>query len=514
MENLTSSINNDEEDQPLFVNNNDSGKSCEEYNILLDKLEKKTDDFMKVICTTKTVTVNGRNVQVKPLKSIAYKNLEAFITSADNIIKWYEADKSQSKATIGNHLNEVTVSNKAFKDMKQKTNDMQKTIAEQKDTITSTKTILDGEIKNAKDFEEKIQKMKIAQNEMQKKIVELEQKETDSNAYIKNLEVHVNDKNSLADTLKLGIDDKNNTIEYLKQHFEEVNRSFEAENVVYKQRIGELEKEKLKNEQALAGLEKEKPKIGQMQTRITKFTTETAKLIDPNQICIVYVSDIVVNGEVDYKKLNGKIMLIDELVYNNGNWSADGIQISFGFSNNFHVYVQRKLSVFSHSNLSNVLDRINCNNLKELHLFKTPLTFDDFKKLAASKELGCLKLNRVNVYDENGFKIGIGKLWKTAKYIKSVHYRFRDGEIMSGIAQKLAELQPFRNLNNVWLHNVEDDFNLEVFCEFIKKNPTVDCTLICNISEEFHDFLKWEQEELMPTLPSTSRLNISNIRYS
>uniref|UniRef100_A0A914PQV2 Uncharacterized protein n=1 Tax=Panagrolaimus davidi TaxID=227884 RepID=A0A914PQV2_9BILA len=291
---------------------------------------------MKGICATKTVTKNGRNVQVKPLSGIAYKKLEAFITSADNIIKWYEADKSQSKATIGNLLNEVTVSEEAFKDMKQKTNDMQKTVAEQKDTITSleevsTKTILDSEAKS-KYFEEKIQKMKIAQNEMQKKIVELERKEIDSSAYIKNLEVHVSDKNSLADTLKLDIDDKNNTIEYLKQHIEEVNRLFEAENVVHKQRIDELEVEKLKNEQALAGLEKEKRKnqekiaeyvgaafeyyqqiqqletqIRQMETRIKKFTTETAQLIDPNQICIVYISDVVVNREIDYKKLNGKV---------------------------------------------------------------------------------------------------------------------------------------------------------------------------------------------------------------
>uniref|UniRef100_A0AC35GU01 Uncharacterized protein n=1 Tax=Panagrolaimus sp. PS1159 TaxID=55785 RepID=A0AC35GU01_9BILA len=77
------------------------------YNTLMDEFGKKTDDLMEVICTTKTVTINGRNVQVKPLNGIAYKKLETFITSADNIIKWYEADKSRSKTTIDKLSNEV-----------------------------------------------------------------------------------------------------------------------------------------------------------------------------------------------------------------------------------------------------------------------------------------------------------------------------------------------------------------------------------------------------------------------
>uniref|UniRef100_A0A914PSX5 Uncharacterized protein n=1 Tax=Panagrolaimus davidi TaxID=227884 RepID=A0A914PSX5_9BILA len=81
MENLASSKNNNEGDQTLSDDNTTGGKSCKEYNILLDILEKKIDEFMKVICATKTVTKNGRNVQVKPLSGIAYKKLEAFITS-------------------------------------------------------------------------------------------------------------------------------------------------------------------------------------------------------------------------------------------------------------------------------------------------------------------------------------------------------------------------------------------------------------------------------------------------
>uniref|UniRef100_A0A914QME8 Uncharacterized protein n=1 Tax=Panagrolaimus davidi TaxID=227884 RepID=A0A914QME8_9BILA len=98
MESLASPINTDE--GGLTLSDDTGGKSCEEYNILLDKLEKKTDEFMKIIGTTKTV-------QVYPLDDIAYKKLEAFITSADNIIKWYELNKSRSKTTIDKLLNEV-----------------------------------------------------------------------------------------------------------------------------------------------------------------------------------------------------------------------------------------------------------------------------------------------------------------------------------------------------------------------------------------------------------------------
>uniref|UniRef100_A0A914Q988 Uncharacterized protein n=1 Tax=Panagrolaimus davidi TaxID=227884 RepID=A0A914Q988_9BILA len=469
------------------------------YNTLLDEFGKKTDDLMEVICTTKTVTINGRNIQVKPLNDIAYKKLEAFITSADNIIKWYELDKSRSETTIDQLMNEVTVSNQACKDVIQKFVESQKATKQKEADLEQilSKMVLDGEIKT-KDFEEKIEQMKIAQNEMQKKIEEYEQKEAES-------EVQIDTKSFQVELLKLNVKEKDDKINYLKQKLEGANRLPQAQNGHDRQRIVQLEAKMAEYEALIAQMNREKDEL---KAKIQQLPEENVELLDPTQTC--NLADVIVNNKIAYERLNGKVLLVKCLRYFEGKWSAWnamdkmdkdstvwGINdITFGHSG-FQI-APHKLFVDNHQNLSFVLNRIICFNLIRLQLSKVTIPFSDYKKLTGNK-ISSLRLNDVIVNDENGIKVGIDKLWKEVKNVEDLRYKFNDGEAMSEIAQKLVELSPFPNLIHLYLYNVQDGFDLQAFYQFLIKNTKVACILKCS-GESLEQMKKVRKE--MPKLPT------------
>uniref|UniRef100_A0A914PL62 Uncharacterized protein n=1 Tax=Panagrolaimus davidi TaxID=227884 RepID=A0A914PL62_9BILA len=193
---------------------------------------------------------------------------------------------------------------------------------------------------------------------------------------------------------------------------------------------------------------------------------ENAELVDPTRTC--GRADVVVNGEIDYERLNGKVLLVEGLLYFAGKWSfrnAGLTGISFEHSG-FEVSPQFELWVSDHQNLSSVINRIVCSNLVDLKLCRMTIPFSDYKKLTGNK-ISSLDTDDVVVNDENGIKVGIDKLWKEVKNAKSVTHKFNDNESMHETAQKLAELSPFQNLDRLNLENIQDGFDLPAFYQFL-----------------------------------------------
>uniref|UniRef100_A0A914QAJ4 Uncharacterized protein n=1 Tax=Panagrolaimus davidi TaxID=227884 RepID=A0A914QAJ4_9BILA len=289
----------------------------------------------------------------------------------------------------------------------------------------------------------------------------------------------------------------------LKAEVEDATRALQKSNEALKN------EQKLKNEMAA--------KILECQTQITRLKETVAEqkeqinvmekiqkeasellIIDPTQTC--NLADVIVNNKIAYERLNGKVLLVDDLQYSDGKWSVwskvHKYPISFEHSD-FKIFPQFEFDVTNNQNLSSVLNRIVCSNLKDLYLFKITIPFCDYKKLTGNK-ISCLYLYDLIVYDEYGIKVKIDKLWKEIKNVKSLTHKFTDNESMHEIAQKLAELAPFPNLKWLYLENVQDGFDLQAFYQFLIKNTKVACTIKCS-GESLKQMKKARKE--MPKLP-------------
>uniref|UniRef100_A0A914PLB0 Uncharacterized protein n=1 Tax=Panagrolaimus davidi TaxID=227884 RepID=A0A914PLB0_9BILA len=391
----------------------------------------------------------------------------------------------------------VTVSNQACKDVIQKIVESQKATKQKETDLEQilSKMVLDGEIRT-KDFEEKIEQMKIAQNEMQKKIKEFEQKEVESKDQI-------DTKSFQVELLKLNVKEKDDKINYLKQKLEGANRLPPAQNEHDRQRIVQLEAKMAEYEAKIAQMNREKDEL---KAKIQELPEENAELLDPTQTCDL--ADVIVNGEIDYKRLNGKVLLVDSLHYSDRKWSVknagDKDSTLISFENSGFQISPHELYVANHQNLSSVIDRMISNNIEELTLFRISIPFSVYKKLTGNNIVSLL-LDNVIVNDVNGIKVGIDKLWKEVKNVKILIHEFSDGEAMSEIVQKLVELEPFPNLDRLYLKNIQDGFDLQAFYQFLKKNTKVACTLYCS-TKSFKQMK--EAQKGMPKLPTGRYLEI------
>uniref|UniRef100_A0A914R1V6 Uncharacterized protein n=1 Tax=Panagrolaimus davidi TaxID=227884 RepID=A0A914R1V6_9BILA len=208
---------------------------------------------------------------------------------------------------------------------------------------------------------------------------------------------------------------------------------------------------------------------------VQPLAADNAELLDPIRTCNLF--DFFVNGEIAYQRLNGKVLPVKNLDFYE-KWSVSKIGISFEHSG-FQISPQ-ELFVANHPNLSSELNRIKYNNIAELSLCEITIPFSDYKKLTSANKIYSLRLEDVIVNDENGIKVEIDKLWKEVKNVKELTHNFTDNESMHEIAQKLVELTPFPNLNELYLWNVQEGFDLQAFYQFLIKNTKVDCTLYCS----------------------------------
>uniref|UniRef100_A0AC34FK25 Uncharacterized protein n=1 Tax=Panagrolaimus sp. ES5 TaxID=591445 RepID=A0AC34FK25_9BILA len=220
------------------LNVDGSENSRDKFNALMEDLQTKTDNFMNVICATKTL---GK-IRVKPISAVAYEKLDAFIASIDDVIKWYESDNSEMKEKIDFLSAKVK---DVLKESDARMEETEKIIAEQNEKITkieetSSKMIFDYD-ENFKALEEKIEAMKDSENKMQEKCKEFEQKETASKKLIEEMEIKINTEMFKLGALTINLKEANDDIHYWKQKFEQVN--LHAGNTEMNNRLAELEAE-------------------------------------------------------------------------------------------------------------------------------------------------------------------------------------------------------------------------------------------------------------------------------
>uniref|UniRef100_A0A914QQZ8 Uncharacterized protein n=1 Tax=Panagrolaimus davidi TaxID=227884 RepID=A0A914QQZ8_9BILA len=104
-------------------------------------------------------------------------------------------------------------------------------------------------------------------------------------------------------------------------------------------------------------------------------------------------------------------------------------------------------------------------------------------KLIGTRNIANLRFSNVTVKDEDGNDMDAGDLIKELPNIETFQYVLKNDEKTP--SEKLAALPPFSKLCEFKLHGIEEDFDFNVFHEFVKKNPTVKYFLSFFCSFEF-----------------------------
>uniref|UniRef100_A0AC35FYN6 Uncharacterized protein n=1 Tax=Panagrolaimus sp. PS1159 TaxID=55785 RepID=A0AC35FYN6_9BILA len=241
----------------------------------------------------------------------------------------------------------------------------------------------------------------------------------------------------------------------------------------------------------------------QMQDRVAKISKENDKLSDPNRICIL--KDVVAYGKVDYIHLNGKILMVNKLKNDNGKWIADGTEISFKNSK-YQICVHTELAI-KNIKLSDIYDRIFYSNITKLCITDMKITFDEYQEMVASCNIQYLILRCITVKEKHGIVVDICGLLKEIPNIEKFTYIFKEGESLP--IQKLIHLPSLSKLQQFTLSEIQEDFDLKIFIEFIKNNPSAFYELHLRCSANFYDKIKAAEKNIVPT---TFKLKIMKLK--
>uniref|UniRef100_A0A914PX32 Uncharacterized protein n=1 Tax=Panagrolaimus davidi TaxID=227884 RepID=A0A914PX32_9BILA len=243
--------------------------------------------------------------------------------------------------------------------------------------------------------------------------------------------------------------------------------------------------------------------IQQLQDRVTKVSKENDKLSDPNRICLL--KDVVAYGKVDYIHLNGKILMVNKLKNDNGKWIADGTEIYFKDSK-YHICVHKELAI-KNIKLSDISGRIFYSNINKLCIIDMKMTFDEYQEMVASCNIQYLILRCITVKNKHGIVVDVSGLLKEISNIEKFTYVFKEGEILP--IQKLIHLPLLTKLQQFTLSEVQEDFDLKLFVEFIKNNPSAFYELQLRCSKKFYDKIKAAEKDIVPT---TFKLKILKLK--
>uniref|UniRef100_A0A914PW25 Uncharacterized protein n=1 Tax=Panagrolaimus davidi TaxID=227884 RepID=A0A914PW25_9BILA len=262
--------------------------------------------------------------------------------------------------------------------------------------------------------------------------------------------------------------------------FEELKKIVEKQQKIIKEQaekikkqnteIAELKKEKseiiAQNNELKAAFNEQQQEIDQLTFTIQKFETQFRQkhyqivelsdkleyLIKPNRICKFF--DAFIDGKIDNKRLNGKVIVLNSLQYDGNKWLADDKKISFKDSN-FQICITNRIFAIG-INLSPIINRIFYCTIKELHLSETTITMYEFKKIAV--KLKNVQLYYVTIKNKYGIEMKVFDILKElVSTIEMFKYVFKSDELISGTAQKFATFLPIPNLQKFYLWDIHEE---------------------------------------------------------
>uniref|UniRef100_A0AC34G0B7 FBD domain-containing protein n=1 Tax=Panagrolaimus sp. ES5 TaxID=591445 RepID=A0AC34G0B7_9BILA len=169
---------------------------------------------------------------------------------------------------------------------------------------------------------------------------------------------------------------------------------------------------------------------------------------------------------------------------------------------NIEYFEYRELAI-KHTNFLTIPKRISYCNIVKLCLEDSSISFYAYKELMESCNIEYLILHRVNV-EESGTGYDVADLIKEVPNIEYFEYTYNKRESMP--CHKLAELHPFPRLHHLHLNEIHENFDLKIFVEFMKKNPTAFYELSLRCCPKFYTKVKSVEKD---TVPASYKLKIT-----
>uniref|UniRef100_A0AC35F5T8 Uncharacterized protein n=1 Tax=Panagrolaimus sp. PS1159 TaxID=55785 RepID=A0AC35F5T8_9BILA len=251
--------------------------------------------------------------------------------------------------------------------------------------------------------------------------------------------------------------------------------------------------------------EEDKEKLN-LQTKLNELDETFTKLLNADRI--VQLKDFITDsGHINTSLNENSIVIFKDLTYDGfEDWLADGRVLNLK-SHDFQFCITKNFRA-SNIPISNVIEQIFYSNIKNLWLQKIYLTFSEYIKLVGACNIYNLFFDQVTVINEYGIGVDVADLLKELPNIETFFYSLKNGETFS--CNKFAALPSFTHLQEIKLVGIEEKkFDLKIFGEFIKKNPTAKYFLYFYCSNQFYHQINTTLMELLPTLPSTCRIYIS-----
>uniref|UniRef100_A0AC35FJL6 Uncharacterized protein n=1 Tax=Panagrolaimus sp. PS1159 TaxID=55785 RepID=A0AC35FJL6_9BILA len=231
------------------------------------------------------------------------------------------------------------------------------------------------------------------------------------------------------------------------------------------------------NEESDKEDDEEKSKL---KAKIFELNSILIKLMNTKRV--FKVKDVaVLGGPICYYLLDDAILIVDKLEYDTEKWLVDGHTIHFNYDS-FKLFLTNEFNA-NEIDISPVLQNIFYSTIKNLCLQNATITYSEYMKLIGTRNIANFTFANVTVKDEDGNDMDAGDLIKELPNIETFQYAFKNDERTP--SEKFAALPPFSKLCEFELHGIEEDFDFNVFHEFVKKNPTVKYYLSFFCSFEF-----------------------------
>uniref|UniRef100_A0AC34F3Y7 Uncharacterized protein n=1 Tax=Panagrolaimus sp. ES5 TaxID=591445 RepID=A0AC34F3Y7_9BILA len=158
-------------------------------------------------------------------------------------------------------------------------------------------------------------------------------------------------------------------------------------------------------------------------------------------------------------------------------------------------------SVLKRNVVSSILPKIYRCDILRLSIEEQTISVDELSVLISNVEN--LQLQNVIVMDRNGTVVPIENLVKLSSKFKAFDFEIgpNGSKITSKTFQELLKIPQFHKLSLFSLHNVSEDFDIESFYTFMKKNNQT--LIILSFSDDISDGYKNRLEEIIDEIIGT-----------